>query len=195
LDGRGDGWYVGLQAVVAVAGDDLALLAGGWYAEGVSCSLHNEGRDGDLVEFGKAAWCRSGSGTAWGLEGEGEADDADRAGRGRCPAGNPGAQGSPADDEWPPVELGRVQVLDHCCPGLVEVWCWWRGSSTGDAVGLLDECDADPERAGGIGDCDEIGRRDAAAGSMAENQRPGGMFASMQVDSCRAVRCVHVEHV
>ena len=80
------------------------------------------------------------------LQRERQAEDTDRAGRLCCAAGDARARGAAAGDERQPAELAGAQVLDDGRPGRVELVCRCRGTTPGDAVGLLDEHDAEPRR-------------------------------------------------
>jgi hypothetical protein len=127
------------------------------------------------------------------VEREGEAEDGDRAGVGRRATGDPCPGGAPAGDQREPGERALAELPDDRDPRRVELACGCRGSSPGDAVGLLDERDGDRERAGGLGGGLEVGRVEAAAGPVTEHQRGDGQGDREQVRPGRPVRCVELD--
>ena len=69
-----------------------------------------------------------------------------------------------------PSNMLGAQVLDDREPGRVELVRRRRASAPGDAVRLLDERDADAFGERRVGRGDEIARRHAAAGAVAEHE-------------------------
>jgi hypothetical protein len=119
---------------------------------------------------------------------EGEAEDAGGAGLGRGAAGDTGAGRAAADEQRYAAQLLRMQLLDDGDPGGVELPCGRRGATAGDAVGLLDECDADPQRERRLGRGDEVGRRDATARAVPEHERAARSRDAVHVRAGRPVR-------
>ena len=105
------------------------------------------------------------------LQREGQAEHADGAGRRGGAAGDAGARRAAAGDERQTRELARAQVLDDRDPRRVELLRRSRRAPPGDAVGLLDERDADAARERDAGRGDEVGRMHAASGAVAEHER------------------------
>ena len=66
--------------------------------------------------------------------------------------------------------------------------CGRRRAPSRDAVGLLDESDADSFCERDLGDDDEVWRSDSSRGSMPEDQRSFGAFDRMQMCVRRSVR-------
>ena len=123
-------------------------------------------------------------------------------GRARRPRRSAAAvrQATRAPDERPPAMSGRPRRRSarRCSsdrdPGRVELVRRRGRAPPRDAVGLLDERDADAERQRDAGRRDEVGRVDAAAGAVAEDERAGAApSASLQVRGGRAVRRVDLE--
>ena len=79
------------------------------------------------------------------------------------------------------MQLARGRWLDHGYPGGVELVRRSRRASPGDAVGLLDERDADAFRARDVGRRDQVARRHPSAGAMTENERGDRLTGGMQV--------------
>ena len=74
-------------------------------------------------------------------------------------------------------------------------WCGRSGSaSPGDAVGLLDERDADPFRARDARHRHQISGSHPSSGSMTEDQRGSRLVSGIQMDVRPTVRGVHFEH-
>ena len=69
-----------------------------------------------------------------------------------------------------------------------------RRAPAGDTVGLLDERDADPLRAGDVRHRHEIFRSDTARRSVTEHERGSRLSGGMQVGLRLTVRSVHFEH-
>ena len=100
----------------------------------------------------------------------------------------------PPDDERQPPQLAAEQVVDHGRPGGVELARRSRSASTGDAVGLLDERDADPFRARDPGHRHEVRCGHASTGSVTEDQRGPWPIGDMQVGVRLAMRGVDFHH-
>src|SRR5439155_22680679 len=96
----------------------------------------------DRVEFGQTALRRLAGAVRW-LEREGEAEHCDGSSRVRGAAGDAGAHRAAADDERQPGQLACTQALDDRNPGGVELRGAGGRAPAGDAVGLLDQRDAD----------------------------------------------------
>lgn len=56
-----------------------------------------------------------------------------------------------------------------------------RAAAARDAVGLLHESDAHPQRQRGVGCRYEVARRDAAAGAVTQDERRGGSGGTVQM--------------
>ena len=84
-------------------------------------------------------------------------------------------------------------MVDHRHPGGVQLVRWSGSASPGDAVGLLDERDAQPFRARDARDRDEIKRSYSSSGSMTEDQRGARLVGGIQMDVRPTVRGVHFE--
>ena len=86
------------------------------------------------------------------------------------------------------------QVIDNRDPGDVELLGRRRRPPAGHTVGLFDERDADPLRAGGIRDGDQVSRGHTSAGAVAEHQG-GSRFVrrAVEVDDRATVRGIDVE--
>ena len=131
---------------------------------------------------------------AWRLQREREAEHRDGAGRLGGAAGHSRAHGATAGDERQPAQLVRAQVVDHRRPGGVELACRSGSASSRDAVGLLDERDADPLRARYAGHRNQIWRRHSSGGAVTEDERGSWLIGGMQVNVRLTVRGVHFEH-
>jgi len=162
---------VRLQAVVAGHLHHGATRGGWRNAERIPRTLHDQRRDGHLVELVQTALCRGARRSARGLKREGEAKDTDGAGHLRGAAGNTCAHGPAADDERQPSQLAREQVDDHRPPGGVELARRSGRAAPGDAVGLLDERDADPHRASDPRHGHQVSRGHPSSGSVTEDKR------------------------
>ena len=130
------------QAVVALHDGDLAERAGGRHAERVARALHDQHRDGHRLELGQPARRRLRSRAARRLQREGEAEHADRAGRLGRAAGHARARRAAADDQ----RQSARSPARRCSTTAIQAASSWRagrGAPAGDAVGLLDEHDAD----------------------------------------------------
>ena len=95
------------------------------------------------IELAEATLRRSRARAARRQEREGEAQHRHGAGRVGRAAGHPGAQGATAGDQGQPAQLARQELVDDGDPGGVELARRSRRASPGDAVGLLDERDAE----------------------------------------------------
>jgi len=84
-------------------------------------------------------------------------------------------------------------MLDHRGPDRVELPGRSGSASPGDAVRLLDECDADPFRARDLRHRYQIPRRHPSGGSMTENQRGPRLIGGVQVGVRAAMGRVHLE--
>jgi hypothetical protein len=98
---------------------------------------------------------------------EGEAEDRDGLGLLDGAAGDASACRAAADDQREVFE----QLCDNRDPGLVELACRRLASAAGDAVGLLDQPNAEARAVGRPGRSLEVGRLDPAPGSMPEHDR------------------------
>ena len=93
----------------------------------------------------------------------------------------------PTTSRRPPSSSARrrstmvVQDASRWCAGA-------RRAPSRDAVGLLDESDADSFCERDLGDDDEVWRGDSSRGSMPEDQRSFGAFDRMQMCVRRSVR-------
>ena len=96
-------------------------------------------------------------------------------------AGHACARGAAAHDERQPTKRGRTQLLDHFRPGGVELMCGRRRAAAGDAVGLLDERDADAYCARGLRHSDQIRSRHPSTGSVTENEPGDRLVGRVQV--------------
>jgi hypothetical protein len=67
-------------------------------------------------------------------------------------------------------------------------------ASSRDAVGLLDERDADLLRACYLGHHDQIWRRHSSSGAVTENERGSGLIGGMHVHVRLTVWRVYFEH-
>ena len=145
---------------------------------------------------GSRAPCTTSTGTATA------SSSGRRLGRGGAPRGAAGCSGNArqstpiapvasavrqatrAPDERPPATSGRppsapaAQVLDHRDPGRVELVRRRRRAPAGDAVGLLDERDAEAERQRRARRRDQVAGVDAAAGAVTEHERAAGSSAA-----------------
>ena len=98
-----------------------------------------------------------------------------------------------AGDQREPGELAGAEVLDHGDPGCVELPRRGGSAPAGDAVGLLDERDADGMRVGDLGGLLQIRRAHLPIGAVAEDERGDRVAArGMQVHSGGAVGGVDV---
>lgn len=145
-DGRGNSG-VAPQRMGARDAGDLAVRTLGRCPERVVRALDHEGRDVHGVELGEAALF----GAARRMEGKREAQDGDRPGLGCGPTRDPRAQRSTAGHEREPAEWAGAKLRKDRAPGSVELARWSRAAPTRDAVGLLDECDAQPSEPGRTG--------------------------------------------
>ena len=105
-----------------------------------------------------------------------------------------------APDERPPTTSATSPAtsdsdpLEHRDPGGVEHVCGGGAATARDAVRLLHESDAHPLRERSLGGRNQIARRHAAPGSMAEHEPGTLLVRAAHMDSRGAVRRVDVEH-
>jgi hypothetical protein len=184
---RGDGFGVGLEAVVARYLDHLAQRSGRRDSEAIALALDDECRHGHRVQLGEAALRRLAR-AARRLEREREAKDCDCAGRLDRPAGDPGAERATADYQGQAGQLVLAQLFDDRDPGGVELRCAWGRAAAGDAVGLLDQRDGDPLRACRRGRCDEVRRLHAAGGPVPEDESRAWLLDGVQMGAREALR-------
>ena len=136
----------------------------------------------------------AGGRAARGLQREGEAEHPDGAGRLCRAARDAGARGPAAGDQRQPAQLALEQVVDDRRPGGIELVCRCRRTSPRDAIGLLDERDADPHRERRIRGRNQVPGGHAPARTMTKHERGSGFFGGMQVRVRRAVRRVEFEN-
>ena len=115
------------------------------------------------------------------LQREREAEHADRTGRRRGAARHARARRAAADDEPQPLQLACAQLVDHVDPGGVELVSGSRRAPAGDAVGLLDERDADADCERGSRRGEQIRGAHSAAGPVPEHERGARRLRRMQV--------------
>jgi hypothetical protein len=84
-------------------------------------------------------------------------------------------------------------MVDHRHPGGVQVVGRSGSASPGDAVGLLDERDADPFRARDACHRYQIWGSHSSSGSMTEDKRGARLVGGIQMDVRPTVRGVHFE--
>jgi predicted GNAT family acetyltransferase len=170
---------------------DLAVRAGRRAAEGVALALDDERRHRDAVELGQARLLR----LPRRVEREREAEDAGCAdGRGG-PARDARARRTAPGDERQPAQLAPLQRVHGCDPRVVELPRRRRRPPPRDAIRLLEARDDDAEVDCGPPHGDEIGRRDAAAGTVAENERGARIRDTVDVGTRRSVRRFELDDV
>jgi hypothetical protein len=168
-----------------------ATLGRGWHPEWVSFSLHDQRRDRHLLELVQAA-C-GGAGTTRRLQWKREAKHRDGAGRFRGAACDSRSQGPAADEERQAAQLAFEQVFDDCRPSNVELARRSGAAPSRDSVGLLDERDADPLRAGDGRHRRQVSRSHPAGGPMTEDKRGSRSIGSVQVGLRQTARGVYFE--
>jgi hypothetical protein len=84
-------------------------------------------------------------------------------------------------------------VFDDRGPGGVELARWSGGASPGDAIGLLDQRDADPFRPRDVRRRHKVSRSHPSTGSVTEDQRRPRLIGRMQVGVRLTMRGVHFE--
>ena len=87
----------------------------------------------------------------------------------------------PPHDEPQPLQFACAQLVDHVDPGGVELVSGSRRAPAGDAVGLLDERDADADCERGSRRGEQIRGAHSAAGPMPEHERGARRLSRMQV--------------
>jgi DNA-binding MarR family transcriptional regulator len=173
---------------------DLTALSGRRHPEGIPRALDDQGREAHRIQLVETVLRRGPAGPARRLEREREAEHRDRARLLDGAARYARAQGPAADDERQPAQLALAEVVEHGDPGRVELTRRSRRAPPSDAIGLLDECDRESLRLRDVARRNEVRRRDAAAGSVAEHQSRAGLGDGMQVDLRPTVRRVDVEN-
>jgi hypothetical protein len=121
------------------------------------------------------------------MDGEGEAEDGDRAGLLRRAARDAGAGRTPADDQRQPGELAGAQMFHDHEPGRVQLGRRRGRAPARDAVGLLDERDRYVLLQRNLGGDRQVGSGDAAAGTVTEHERGPRLGRRMEMHACRAV--------
>ena len=162
----------------------------GRHAERVRGALHHERRHGRRR---RARAARVFSGRPGGCTGKARHSTPTAPVVGRRAARHPRARRAAADDERQVAQRARAQVLDDRDPGRVELARRSRRAPAGDAIGLLDQRDADAGRARRLRGRHEVARRHAAAGAVAEHERAGRLVGGVQVGPRGTVRRVDVE--
>ena len=175
------------EAVVARHGDDAprAHRRGG---------IPNGSLAPCTTSVGTATASSSGSRVFSGRPGradrEGEAEHAGGAGLRRGAAGHARARRAPAGHDRQAAQRPAAQVLDDRGPGRVELGRRRGRATAGDAIRLLDERHADPERQRGPRRRDQVAGGDAAPGAVAEHERPGRRVDVVHVHARGTVRGV-----
>ena len=183
----GHGLDIRPQAVVARHLHDLPQRPGGRHSERVSLPLHDQRRHASPRRARVA-----GSARERPIVAEAAAGTRDRARRSR--RSHPPSDRRPArptSDRRRAAAGPRAsgeQLLDDRDPGDVELARGRGRASSRDAVGLLDQHDADPERPRDARHCNEIARPHAAARAVAEHERGAGIVRGVQVRVRATVR-------
>ena len=142
------------KAVVSLdAGDRRGPGASGGIPNGSLSPCTTSTGTSHRVELGQARLLRP----AGRMDGEGEAEDGDRAGLLGRAARDPRAERAPADDQRQARELVCAQPLEHGAPGRVQLVGGRRRAPARDTVGLLDERDRDALLQRDLG-CDRRGQ-------------------------------------
>jgi hypothetical protein len=160
-------------------------------AEGIPLPLDDKGRHLDGVELVEPGGARAPGRGQWKCE----AEHASGAGRRLGAAGDAGARRPSADDEerHEPAWLVGTQPFDDSGPGCIELPGRCGRAAPRHAVGLLDEDDAPIERRGCAMRRGEIGRADAAAGTVPEDEEPGLPATPVEMRTREAVGCLDLE--
>ena len=112
--------------------------------------------------------------------------------RGR-PAGHAGSGRPPADDQAAGDHPTPPQLGYDRDPRRVELRSRRRAAPARDAVGLLDEHDAQARRQRHVGRGDQVASADTAAGAVAEDERPGRAALAVDVGPRGPVRSLDLE--
>jgi 5'-3' exonuclease len=180
--------------VVARNLHDRATRAGRRHAERVPVTLHDEHRQLDVVELVQATLGGRGPGAARRLQRERKAEHRHGTGFLRGPAGHARAQRAAADDQRQPAQLPAAEVIDDRRPGDVELARGRGRAAPGNAVGLLDERDADALRTGDVRHRHQVSGIDPSTGAVAEDQGGAWLIGEVQVDVRPTMRRLHFEH-
>ena len=187
------GVEIGPEAVVSSHLDDGPERAGRRHSELVALALHDQHRHRHGVELGQPTLRCLPARAARREYRKREAEHTDRArGLGR-PARDAGTERPAADDEREDRELVLPQVVDDRRPRGVELPRRGRRASPGDAIRLLDEHDAEAFLERRVLRSDQVPRRHASPGTVAEHQRGARLFHGMQVRACWTVRSLDLE--
>jgi hypothetical protein len=156
--------------VISAHRDDLARRAGRWDSVRIALALDDERRHGDRIELGETALPRLAR-----ADGRRERKRKTEDPGSTCcicgPARDTRTERAAAGDEGQVRELHASKVLDHRDPGRFELGGWCGGTTAGDAIRLLDEDDRDVDCVRSRRRRHEIGRADAAAGAVTQNER------------------------
>ena len=139
-------------------------------AEAVALALHDEYRNGHGIELRQATRRGLSGASRRRLQREGETQDAHGASLRRSAACDAGAGRATADDERQPAQVLLPEVVDDRDPRGVELVCRSLRATSCDAIGLVDECDAEPVRERCVGDGDEVSGADSAPGAMSQDE-------------------------
>ena len=187
-DGGGERRQIGAEAVVAAHLHDRSGRGGWRHAEAVGRALDDQHRHRHRVELRKAAGGGLPPGARRRDEREREAEDAGCPDGRRGTASDPRAGGPSARDEPQAAQLVLREVPGDRDPGRVELVRRCRASPARDPVGLLDERDREARRARCGRRRRQVARTDAAARTVAEDERPSWFRRLGDVRGREAVR-------
>jgi hypothetical protein len=160
------------------------------HPERVALALDDKSRNQYGIELGEAALF----GVPWWMEWEGEADDADRAGR-LCGTARDACTGrAPTGQDREPREWAVAKCKHDRRPRRVELRGRGRAAASRNPVGLLDEGDGKPGGVRCLGSAGQVGRPDSSASSVPEHERRKRRTNRVQKRTRRAMWGGDLEH-
>jgi hypothetical protein len=122
------------------------------------------------------------------VEGKGQAEHGDRAGRRGGPASDTSARRASPDDQAKAPQLTSTQIVNHGSPGGVQLVGRGRRAAAGDAIWLLDQGHAHAELSGGLAGRHQVWGVDTATRPVTQDEARGGGVGASELDTRRAVR-------